>query len=234
MLVATPIGNLGDMSSRAVETLKGADHILCEDTRYSARLFAQYGIDRPHSSYAVHNTRSRLPWILEQLKGGRQIAYVCDAGTPGISDPGTVLVRASIEAGHPVTAIPGPSAMLMALILSGLPTDRFAFDGFLPHKKGRQTRLRELAQEKRTIILYESPHRILKSLTELNEYLGNRQAAIARELTKVFEEVRRGKLADLLEHFTHTSPRGEFVIVVAGTAFKDDEQDDENPLHTTE
>ncbi len=220
ILVATPIGNLGDLTFRAVEELKRADLILCEDTRHSATLFSQYGIHAPTTSYGAHNLRSKLPWIIEQLKSGKRVALVSDAGTPGISDPGTVLVSAALAEGIEVSAIPGPAAIIMALILSGLPTNRFVFDGFLPHKKGRQTRLRELSTEPRTIILYESPHRLLKSLTELREHLGNRRAAVARELTKIYEEVRRGTLDELIEHFTKTEPRGEFVLVIAPIGHK--------------
>ena len=220
VLVATPIGNLGDITHRAVEELRRADVILCEDTRHSATLFSHYGIVGSTTSYGAHNVHSKVPWVLDQLKSGKRVALVSDAGTPGISDPGTVLVSAAIAAGIPVTAAPGPAAIVMALILSGMPTDRFLFDGFLPHKKGRQTRLKQLADEPRTIVLYESPHRLLKSLTELREHLGNRRVAVARELTKIYEEVRRGTLDELIAHFTATEPRGEFVLVIAGTEAK--------------
>ena len=219
VLVATPIGNLGDITYRAVEELARADLILCEDTRHSATLFAHYDIHAQYTSYGAHNIRSKLPWILAQLKAGKRVALVSDAGTPGISDPGTVLVSAALAEGIEISALPGPAAIIMALVLSGLPTDRFVFEGFLPHKKGRQTRLKVLATESRTIVLYESPHRIVKTLSELHEYLGNRRAAVARELTKVYEEVRRGTLAELRDHFQQTEPRGEFVLVVAGTDF---------------
>ncbi len=231
ILVATPIGNLGDITFRAVEELKRADLILCEDTRHSATLFSHYGISAPTTSYGAHNLRSKLPWVLEQLKSGRRVALVSDAGTPGISDPGTVLVGAALAEGIEVSALPGPAAIIMALILSGLPTDRFVFDGFLPHKKGRQTRLRELSTEPRTIVLYESPHRLLKTLTELREHLGDRPAAVARELTKIYEEVRRGKLSALAQHFETTAPRGEFVLVIAGTdARYADNDESERPI----
>jgi 16S rRNA (cytidine1402-2'-O)-methyltransferase len=221
ILVATPIGNLGDISYRAVETLRAVDLILCEDTRHSAALFTKYGIDSPTTSYGAHNLRSKLPWILAQLRLGKTLALVSDAGTPGISDPGSALVRAAITEDIPVTAIPGAAAIIQALVISGLPTDRFVFEGFLPHKKGRQTKLKQLAIEPRTILLYESPHRIQKTLAELLEYLGNRQAAVCREMTKFYEEVMRGHLSELLAHFTHTEPRGEFVIVLAGTDYKE-------------
>jgi len=226
-LVATPIGNLGDFSARAVEVLKSADLVLCEDTRHSARLFSHYGIQAATTSYGSHNVKSKLPWVLEQLADGKNIAQISDAGMPGISDPGCALIRAAIDAGISVSAIPGANALLMALVLSGLPTDRFVFDGFLPHKKGRQTKLKELAAEPRTIVLYESPHRILKSLAELEEYLGDRQAAVCRELTKIYEEVRRGPLSELRAHFEQKAPKGEFVIVIAGTEFKGGRMKDE-------
>ncbi len=219
-LVATPIGNLGDFSQRAVQALQDADLVLCEDTRHSSRLLSHYGIQVATTSYGSHNVKSKLPWVLEQLANGKNISQISDAGMPGISDPGCALIRAAIEAGNTVSAIPGANALLMALVLSGLPTDRFVFDGFLPHKKGRQTKLKQLADEPRTIVLYESPHRILKSLGELEEYLGDRQAAVCRELTKIYEEVRRGPLSDLRAHFEEKTPKGEFVIVIAGTDYK--------------
>lgn len=219
-MVATPIGNLGDFSVRAVELLKSVDLVLCEDTRHSAKLFSHYGIQAATTSYGSHNVKSKLPWVLDQLASGKNIAVVSDAGMPGISDPGCALIRAAIDAGITVSALPGANALLMALVLSGLPTDRFVFDGFLPHKKGRQTKLKELAGEPRTIVLYESPHRLLKTLTELEAYLGDRQAAVCRELTKIYEEVLRGSLSELRAHFESKEPKGEFVIVVAGAEFK--------------
>jgi 16S rRNA (cytidine1402-2'-O)-methyltransferase len=230
ILVATPIGNLGDFSKRAIETLQLADLILCEDTRHSSRLFTEYGIQGPRTSYGSHNVKSKVPWILEQLRGGKIIAQISDAGMPGISDPGAVLVKAAVEAGITVSAVPGSNAMLMALVLSGLPTDRFVFDGFLPNKKGRQTKLKLLAEEPRTIVLYESPHRILKTLSELEEYLGDRQAAVCRELTKIYEEVVRGKLSELRAHFEAKTPKGEFVVVVAGTTYKGMRDEERTPL----
>jgi 16S rRNA (cytidine1402-2'-O)-methyltransferase len=216
ILVATPIGNLADITLRAIEELKQADLILCEDTRHSATLFAKYGISGQYTSYGAHNVHSKLPWIMAQLRAGKRVAVISDAGTPGISDPGTVLVSAALAEKFPVTAIPGPAAIIPALVLSGLPTDRFVFEGFLPHKKGRQTRLRELAQETRTIVLYESPHRLVKTLTELHDHLGDRRISVARELTKVYEEVIRGTLSSVADHFREAEPRGEFVLVIAG------------------
>jgi 16S rRNA (cytidine1402-2'-O)-methyltransferase len=204
---------------RAVETLQAVDLILCEDTRHSAGLLSHYEIEKPTASYGSHNLKEKVPWIVGQLQAGKKIAYISDAGTPGISDPGTVLVRAVIDAGLHVSAVPGPSAFILALSISGLPTDRFVFEAFLPHKKGRQTRLRELAEEERTIILYESPHRIIKTLAELLEHLGDRQAVCCRELTKFFEEVNRGTLSQILTHYEEKNPRGEFVLIVAGSGF---------------
>jgi len=220
VMAATPIGNLDDMSARAVEELSRCDLILCEDTRHSGVLLRHYDIAVPTTSYGSHNLRSKVPWILQQLAAGRRLGLICDAGMPGISDPGSVLVRAVLDRGFGVEAVPGASAILLALVLSGLPTDRFVFDGFLPHKKGRQTRLRELATETRTIVLYESPHRLSKTLQELYDHLGDREAAVARELTKIYEEIRRGRLSEHIAHFSRLEPRGEFVLVVAGLAYR--------------
>lgn len=219
-MVATPIGNLADFSVRAVETLKFVELILCEDTRHSAGLLRHYDIDKPTASYGSHNLHDKLPWILEQLRSGKKIAYISDAGTPGISDPGTALVAHVMDAGFQVAAVPGASAFILALTISGLPTDRFVFEGFLPHKKGRQTRLQQLALEERTIVLYESPHRVQKTLGDLLEHLGDRPAACCRELTKMFEEVLRGSLTEIQNHFEKKNPKGEFVLVVAGSKFR--------------
>lgn len=224
-VVATPIGNLADISFRAIEILKAADVLLCEDTRHSKRLLDHYSIQVPTTSYGAHNLRTKLVWIVEQLAQGKRVALVSDAGTPGISDPGTLLVSAALQAGYNVITIPGPAALIPALVLSGLRTDKFVFEGFLPHKKGRQTRLKLLATEPRTIVLYESVHRIQKTLSELHEYLGNRKVAVCRELTKVYEEIVRGNLSDAIAHFEKNEPRGEFVVVVAGT---DDSSTDDN------
>lgn len=217
VVIGTPIGNLADMNARGIEELSRAAVVLCEDTRHSSILLQHYGLRVPTTSYGSHNVRSKIPWVLDQLQAGRRLALICDAGMPGISDPGAALIRAVIDQGLAVEAVPGPNALLLALVLSGLPTDRFVFEGFLPHKKGRQTRLKELAGEPRTIVLYESPHRLLKTLTELHEYLGDRHTAVARELTKLYEEVRRAPLSEHIRHFSATAPRGEFVLVVAGT-----------------
>ncbi len=226
-LVATPIGNLKDVSQRAIETIRAADVLLCEDTRHSQILLTAHAVARPATSYGAHNLRTKLPWVLEQLTLGKCVAYICDAGVPGISDPGTVLVRAVIDAGFDVSAVPGANAALMALVLSGLPTARFVFEGFLPHKKGRQTRLKLLAGEARTIVLYESPHRLLKTLDELLQFLGDRPAAVARELTKMFEEVRRDSLSKLLEHYEASPAKGEIVLVISGKNDRKENLDEE-------
>ncbi|MBU1936579.1 16S rRNA (cytidine(1402)-2'-O)-methyltransferase, partial [bacterium] len=201
-LVATPIGNLADVSHRALAILKTADIVLCEDTRRTQILLQRYGINAKLLSYGVHNLKARIPQVLKKLQEDARIALVSDAGTPGISDPGAELCRRALDMNVQVYAIPGPAAFVQALVLSGLPTSRFIFEGFLPHKKGRQTRLKSLADEPRTIILYESPHRLIKTLEQLHEYLGNRSIAVARELTKLHEEIVRGKLTDVIENFS--------------------------------
>ncbi len=217
VIVPTPIGNLGDITYRSVETLKKADIILAEDTRKTGVLLAHYGIEKkviPHHKFNEHKTVLK---ISEIIKSGKTVALVSDGGTPGISDPGFLLVRTSVENGIEVECLPGASAFLPALIDSGLPTDRFCFEGFLPRKKGRQKRLNELAEEKRTLVFYESPHRLIKTLVQISEVFGSeRQASVSRELTKVFEETVRGSLSTLVNHFENSPPRGEIVIVVAG------------------
>jgi 16S rRNA (cytidine1402-2'-O)-methyltransferase len=216
-LVPTPIGNLGDISLRALEVLGAADLILAEDTRTTAKLLKHYGINTPMRSFHMHNEHKSVPRIVSELSAGGCIALVSDAGSPGVSDPGFLLVRACVAAEIHVQALPGATALIPALTLSGLPSERFVFEGFLPPKKGRQKRLSTLAEETRTIVLYESPHRILKTLGQLAEYLGeNREASASRELTKKFEETVRGSLKTLIDHFTKTPPKGEFVIVVEG------------------
>ena len=216
-LVPTPIGNLGDISLRALEVLGAADLILAEDTRTTAKLLKHYDIDTPMRSFHMHNEHKSVPRIVSELSAGGCIALVSDAGSPGVSDPGFLLVRACVAAEIHVQALPGATALIPALTLSGLPSERFVFEGFLPPKKGRQKRLSTLAEETRTIVLYESPHRILKTLGQLAEYLGeNREASASRELTKKFEETVRGSLKTLIDHFTKTPPKGEFVIVVEG------------------
>lgn len=216
-LVPTPIGNLGDITYRAVEVLKNADAILCEDTRTSSVLLNHYGINKPLYPHHQHNEHKTLEKIIEELKAGKKFAMLTDAGTPGISDPGFLLVRECLRNDIVVNCLPGASAFIPALIQSGLPATRFCFEGFPPQKKGRQTFFKALAEEERTIILYESPHRLVKTLNELATYLEpGRQAAVCRELTKMFEETRKGTLAELAAHYDTTPPKGEIVIVVAG------------------
>jgi 16S rRNA (cytidine1402-2'-O)-methyltransferase len=213
-VVATPIGNLQDITLRALDTLRTADLIACEDTRQTAKLLARHQIRKPLVSLHDHNERQRTPQLLERLKAGESVALVCDGGTPLISDPGWWLVRQTLDAGIPVQHLPGPCAAIAALVLSGLPTDRFVFEGFLPAKPGaRRKRLEMLRNEPRTVVLYESPHRLLKTLREIRDVLGDVEATCARELTKQFEEVRRGRASELLAHFDHHPPRGEFVVV---------------------
>ncbi len=216
-LVPTPIGNLGDITIRALEVLRGVNLILAEDTRTTAKLLKHYGIDSPMQSYHMHNEHKSVPKIISELSAGGCIALVSDAGSPGVCDPGFLLVRACLAADINVEALPGATALIPALTLSGLPTNRFVFEGFLPQKKGRQKRLSELAMETRTIVLYESPYRIAKTLGQLAKHLGeDRGATASREITKKFEETVRGSLKTLLNHFTQTSPKGEFVIVIEG------------------
>jgi 16S rRNA (cytidine1402-2'-O)-methyltransferase len=216
-LVSTPIGNLEDITFRAVRVLGEADLIAAEDTRRTRRLLERFQISRPIVSYHDHNKEMRSPQLLDKLLSGKTVALVSDAGTPGVSDPAFFLVRMAIQRGVPVIPVPGPTALISALIVSGLPPDRFAFEGFLPAKKGRRrSRLEALTAEERTILFFESPHRLLHTLEDIAEVLGDRRAAVARELTKKFEEVRRGTVSQLLEHFQQTKPRGEVVIVLAG------------------
>lgn len=214
-LVATPIGNLQDISFRALETLKQVDLIACEDTRQAAKLLSCHQIHKPLVSFHDHNERSRTPELLQQLREGRSIALVSDGGTPLINDPGWWLVHRAIEEQVPTSWIPGAAALIGALALSGLPTDRFVFEGFLPPKSGaRRKRLEALRTEERTIIFHESPHRVVKTLHDIHAVLGNLPMACARELTKKFEEVRRGPVSELIEFFDHHPPRGEFVLVL--------------------
>ena len=227
-VVATPIGNLADLSERAAHYLREADLILCEDTRHSRKLLDSCDAHAATTSYGSHNVRAKVPWVLEQLRAGKKVALVCDAGTPGISDPGSLLIRSVIREGIPVTTIPGAAALIPALVLSGLRTDRFVFEGFLPHKKGRRTRLETIAREPRTVVMYESVHRIQKTLGELLEHCGDRRVAACRELTKLYEEVARGKLSELIAHFAKHEPRGEFVLVLAGTEERTDQEDDDS------
>lgn len=216
-IVATPIGNLSDFSSRAVEVLKGVSQIACEDTRTSGILLSEYSISTPTFSFHQHNEHQKVEHLIQLLDANQSVALISDAGMPGISDPGFLAARAAHQHGHNVSVIPGPDAATTALVASGLPCDRYVFEGFLPHKKGRQKQLKQLVEEERTIVFYESPYRVVKLLEELNEYFDHRQwAAVCRELTKKFEEIVRGRLPELLEEFsTRTELKGEFVVVVA-------------------
>jgi 16S rRNA (cytidine1402-2'-O)-methyltransferase len=224
-LVPTPIGNLGDITMRAVEVLKSADLILAEDTRTTHVLLNHYSIKAPLKSHHKFNEHRSLEAVCDNIENGTVTALVSDAGTPGVSDPGFLLVRRCIERGIPVEALPGATAFVPALVSSGLPSDRFCFEGFLPLKKGRQKRLTALAEEERTMIFYESPFRVLKTLEQLAAAFGEeRRASVSRELTKKFEETIHGTLGTLAGHFRETAPRGEFVIVVAGTSLKDHTQ----------
>ncbi len=216
-LVATPIGNASDVSFRALDVIKNSDIVACEDTRTSARLLAIHSISAKLVPYHEHNAEKARPAIIKRLKNGETVALISDAGTPLISDPGYKLVRACIEEGVCITTVPGPSAILAALVLSGLPTDRFMFTGFLPSRAaGRRRALSELASVPATLVFMESPRRLAKSLDDMAGILGNREAVVARELTKLFEEVRRGPLKELAEHYlTAGPPKGEVTVVVA-------------------
>ena len=216
-IVPTPIGNLDDMTLRAIQVLKSADTILAEDTRTSGKLLKHFDIATPMQSHHMHNEHKMVERLVERLKGGETMALITDAGTPAISDPGFLLTRACVENNIEVECLPGATAFVPALVNSGLPNDRFVFEGFLPVKKGRQTRLQLLAEEERTIIFYESPHKLLKTLGDLAQYFGeDRPISISRELTKLYEETIRGSIQEVLQHFQQKPPKGEFVIVIAG------------------
>jgi 16S rRNA (cytidine1402-2'-O)-methyltransferase len=228
ILVPTPIGNLGDITVRALEVLRSAGLILAEDTRTTRILLDHYGIIAPLRSHHKFNEHRNLEAVCDGIERGTITALVSDAGTPGISDPGFLIVRRCLERDIPVEALPGPTAFVPALVDSGLPSDRFCFEGFLPQKKGRQKRLSSLADEERTMIFYESPFRVLKTLEQLASMLGDeRKASVSRELTKKFEETIRGTLRSLVTHFSTTQPRGEFVIVVAGNSFRDHQEEND-------
>jgi 16S rRNA (cytidine1402-2'-O)-methyltransferase len=218
-LVPTPIGNLGDITMRALEVLRSSALVLAEDTRTTAVLLNHYGIRVPLHSHHKFNEHRSLEAVCDNIMSGTVTALVSDAGTPGISDPGFLLVRRCLERGIAVEALPGATAFVPALVNSGLPSDRFCFEGFLPQKKGRQKRITSLASEERTMIFYESPFRVVKTLEQLATAMGaDRRTSVSRELTKKFEETLRGTLGSLAEHFRNTAPRGEFVIVVAGSS----------------
>lgn len=223
-LVPTPVGNLEDITMRALRVLREADLILAEDTRTSGLLLKHFDIRKPMLSYHKFNEHQTVERIVERLLAGETIAVVSDAGTPGISDPGFLVAREAIRAGVEVSCLPGPTAVVPALVASGLPCDRFCFEGFLPQKKGRQTRIAALAEETRTMVFYESPHRVVKALQQFVETFGpDRPVAVCREISKVHENIVRGSLADVLAHFQEHEPRGEFVIVVGGAGKKDED-----------
>lgn len=215
-LVPTPLGNLKDITLRAIEVLQSVDVILCEDTRTSSKLLTHYKIQKPLSPYHQHNEHKVVQHLTDQLAAGKTMALITDAGTPGISDPAFLLVRACARQNIRVECLPGATAFVPALVNSGLPTNRFAFEGFLPPKKGRHTLLTKLATEERTIILYESPLRLVKTMQEIATYFGeDRQCSVSRELTKLFEETVRGTLKEVSEHYTSKPPKGEIVLVIS-------------------
>ena len=216
-LVPTPIGNLGDMTIRGLETLKSVDTILAEDTRKSGILLKHFEIKKPLQSFHIFNEHKILDGLIKRMADGEVMAMISDAGTPGISDPGFLLVRECLKAGLKLETLPGATAFVPALVNSGFPTDRFVFEGFLPHKKGRQTLLKKLAEEERTIILYESPHRLVKALEQMLECMNpNRMVSVSRELTKIYEETFTGTLTDVHKHFSEKEVKGEIVIVIDG------------------
>jgi 16S rRNA (cytidine1402-2'-O)-methyltransferase len=220
-LVPTPIGNLKDITLRALEVLKSVDVVLAEDTRTTGKLMKYYEINRPLQSYHIFNEHKTVEKIVDRLKKGEVMALVSDAGTPGISDPGFLLVRAVKESGMEVNCLPGATAFVPALVNSGLPTDRFTFEGFLPHKKGRQTRIQGLVNETRTMVFYESPHRLMKTLEQFAEAFGpDRTASVSRELTKLYEENVRGTLSELISYYLEHPIKGEIVLVVEGSGGK--------------
>jgi 16S rRNA (cytidine1402-2'-O)-methyltransferase len=218
-LVPTPIGNLKDITLRALEVLQAVDAVIAEDTRKSGLLLKHFNIDKKFIPFHQHNEHKVLQSICEKLATGIDMALITDAGTPGISDPGFLLVRACVQAGIEVCSLPGATAFVPALVNSGLPCDRFCFEGFLPVKKGRQTRIESLKTEQRTMVFYESPHRLIKTLTQFKEVFGElRQASVSREITKIYEENKRGTLDELITYFNSQNIRGEMVIVVEGAA----------------
>jgi 16S rRNA (cytidine1402-2'-O)-methyltransferase len=216
-LVPTPVGNLGDMTYRAVEILQQVDVILCEDTRTSSFLLKHYQINKPLTPYHQHNEHKIVQHLVDQMQAGRTFALITDAGTPGISDPGFLLLRECTKNNIKVTCLPGATAFVPALVQSGLPCNQFIFEGFLPVKKGRQTAMKALVEETRTIVFYESPHRLVKTLKELSAFLGEeREAAVVREISKKFEETQRGPINQLVIHFEKFPPKGEIVLIIGG------------------
>ena len=216
-LIPTPVGNLKDITLRALEELRAADLILAEDTRTTGVLLKHYEISRPLQSYHIFNEHKAVQRIIEVIQSGKRVVLVSDAGTPGISDPGFLLVRSCLEHGIGVTCLPGATAFVPALVMSGLPTDSFVFEGFLPVKKGRQTRVSALKDEARTMVFYESPHRVIKTLEQFQEVFGpDRRGAVCREISKLYEETIRGTLSEILTIFAEKAPRGEIVLVIEG------------------
>lgn len=234
-IVPTPIGNLDDITLRAVEVLRSVDFILAEDTRTTAFLLKHLGIEKRLHSHHKFNEHATVQRVAEEIAAGRSAALVSDAGTPGISDPGFLLVRTCVEQGIDVETLPGATALIPALVQSGFPCDRFCFEGFLPQKKGRAKHLQSLADESRTMIFYESPYRVVKCLEQFAETFGpDRQVSVSRELTKKFEQTLRGTVAEVLEHFRTTEPKGEFVIVVAGKPTEKRSRDERSRQEKTE
>lgn len=219
-LVPTPIGNMADITYRSIETLKTVDTILCEDTRVSGKLLKYYEIKKPLISYHQHNEHKLIPKLIDRLKGGESFALISDAGSPGISDPGYLIVRHCIDSEIPVQSLPGPTALIPALVNSGLASEKFIFEGFLPLKKGRQKRLQFLSEETRTMVFYESPHRLLKSLTQFKTFFGNRNAAICREISKLHEETVRGSFDELISYYESNTIKGEIVLIIEGKSDK--------------
>lgn len=216
-LVPTPIGNLEDITLRAIRLLKECDLILAEDTRTTGKLLSHFEISTPQAAFHMHNEHKSAEKFVSEMKEGRNMCLVSDAGTPGISDPGYLIVREALKSGVNVECLPGATAFVPALIKSGIPCDRFVFEGFLPHKKGRQTKIKEIAEETRTVVIYESTHRIIKALEQFQEFFEeDRVISVSRELTKKFEETVTGKVAEVLEHFKNNSIKGEFVVVIEG------------------
>lgn len=216
-IVPTPIGNLEDITLRAINVLKSVDVVLAEDTRTSGNLLKHLGINKPMHSYHIHNEHHTVARVVERILKGETMALVSDAGTPAVSDPGFLLVRECIKQGVLIECLPGPTAFVPALVNSGLPTDRFTFEGFLPHKKGRQTRLQNLVNEERTMIFYESPHRLVKALQQFSEYFGaERHACVSREISKIYEENTRGSLQELIAFYSDKTVKGEIVITIGG------------------
>jgi 16S rRNA (cytidine1402-2'-O)-methyltransferase len=217
IVIPTPIGNLEDITLRAIRALKEVDEILCEDTRVTSKLMNHLEISKKLNSFHQHNEHKLLDRIVDKMASGSTLGLVSDAGTPGISDPGFLLIRECLKQGIEVECLPGPVAFIPAIVKSGIPCDRFLFEGFLPMKKGRQTKVKEIAESEKTVVIYESPHKLLKTLEQLNEFCEeDRQISVSRELTKKFEETVNGTVVEVLKHFTENTVKGEFVIIISG------------------